>query len=213
MPSTNETSYFQNELLSDRLFDENRMYTYIKTYAVSNHLYQTVKVLPYARELHQGQLRRGKDQVPYIYHPLLVACHALALGLDDDNMISAALLHDVCEDCGVAAEDLPVNEETKAAVALLTKDEDAGDNHETYYAKIAMNPIATIIKLLDRCCNISGMAAGFSQKKMSEYIKETETLVFDLLRKARSEYPMYANQLFLIKYHMISVMEAIKHQI
>ncbi|MBQ2803014.1 MAG: helix-turn-helix domain-containing protein [Lachnospiraceae bacterium] len=84
------------ESLSDRLFNEEKMYTYIKTYATIKHLHQTIKVLPYARELHKGQYRKGKDKVPYIYHPLLIACHALALGLDDDNLISTALLHDVC---------------------------------------------------------------------------------------------------------------------
>ncbi|MDE6924155.1 MAG: helix-turn-helix domain-containing protein [Acetatifactor sp.] len=68
---------FQNSL-SDRLFDEGRMYTYIKTYANVKKLYQTSRVLPYARELHKGQIRKGKDKVPYIYHPLLISCHALA---------------------------------------------------------------------------------------------------------------------------------------
>lgn len=53
---------------------------------------------------------------------MLLACHAIALGLDDDNLVSTALLHDVCEDCDVLAEDLPVNKITKRAVALLTKD-------------------------------------------------------------------------------------------
>ncbi|MDE6054157.1 MAG: helix-turn-helix domain-containing protein, partial [Lachnospiraceae bacterium] len=62
--------------LSDRLFDEGRMYTYIKTYAGVKKLYQTSKVLPYARELHKGQIRKGKDKVPYIYHPLLISCHS-----------------------------------------------------------------------------------------------------------------------------------------
>lgn len=56
---------FQDSL-SDRLFDENRMYTYVKTYAGVKNLYQTSKVLPYARELHKGQVRKGKDKVPYI---------------------------------------------------------------------------------------------------------------------------------------------------
>lgn len=198
------------ESLSDRLFDESRMYTYIKTYANVKGLYQTAKVLPYARELHKGQIRKGHDQVPYIYHPLLIACHALALGLDDDDIISAALLHDVCEDCGVKAEELPVNETTKQAVALLTKDYETEESE--YYRKISENPIATMVKLLDRCNNISGMAAGFSKEKLVEYIKETEKLIYPLLQKAKSEYSMYSNQIFLIKYHMISVIEAIKHQ-
>ena len=200
---------FQDSL-SDRLFNEDRMYTYVKTYASVKNLYQTSKVLPYARELHKGQVRKGKDKVPYIYHPLLIACHALALGLDDDNIVSAALLHDVCEDCGVAVDDLPVNDLTKEAVSLLTKD--SSIDKEQYYQLISQNPIATMVKLLDRCNNVSGMAAGFSKEKLVEYIKETESVVYPLLQKAKSEYPMYSNQVFLIKYHMTSVIEAIKRQ-
>lgn len=200
---------FQDSL-SDRLFNEDRMYTYIKTYASVKNLYQTSKVLPYARELHKGQVRKGKDKVPYIYHPLLIACHALALGLDDDNIVSAALLHDVCEDCGVAVDDLPVNDLTREAVSLLTKD--GSIDKEQYYQLISQNPIATMVKLLDRCNNVSGMAAGFSKEKLVEYIKETESVVYPLLQKAKSEYPMYSNQVFLIKYHMTSVIEAIKRQ-
>ena len=198
------------ESLSDRLFDESRMYTYVKTYASVKGLYQTAKVLPYAREVHKGQIRRGHDHVPYIYHPLLITCHALALGLDDDDMISAALLHDVCEDCGIKVEELPVNEVTKQAVRLLTKDYEMEESE--YYRKISENPIATMVKLLDRCNNISGMAAGFSKEKLVEYIKETEKYIYPLMQKAKSEYSMYSNQIFLIKYHMISVIEAIKHQ-
>lgn len=194
--------------LSDRLFDENKMYTYVKTYASANGMTQTMRVLPYARDLHDGQVRKGKDQIPYIYHPLLVACHALSLGLTDDNLVSAAILHDVCEDCGVALEELPVNEETRAAVALLTKQD--GVPKEVYYQKISENPIATMVKLLDRCNNVSGMAAGFTKERMVKYIKETEDVVYTLLKKAKRQYPMYSNQLFLIKYHMVSVVEAVK---
>ena len=140
----------------------------------------------------------------------MIACHALALGLDDDNIVSAALLHDVCEDCGVTVDELPVNELTKEAVSLLTKVDSI--DKEQYYQRISQNPIATMIKLLDRCNNVSGMAAGFSKEKLVEYIKETESVVYPLLQKAKSEYPMYSNQIFLIKYHMTSVIEAIKRQ-
>ena len=202
------------ENLSDRLFNEERMYTYVKTYALVKQMYQTLKVLPYARELHKGQYRKGKDKVPYIYHPLLLACHAIALGLDDDNLVSVALLHDVCEDCGVLAEDLPVNEVTKNAVALLTKDKTYGvDKEKEYYDNIFGNEIALMVKLLDRCNNVSGMAAAFDTEKLVEYIKETEQWFLPMMQKAKTEYPMYSSQIFLIKYHIVSVMEAIKHQL
>ena len=176
---------FQDSL-SDRLFNEEHMYTYVKVYANVKGMFQTSKVLPYARELHKGQVRKGNDKVPYIYHPLLITCHALALGLDDDDIVSAALLHDICEDCGVKVEDLPVNDVTKEAVRLLTKEE--GVDEEEYYRKISENPIATMVKLLDRCNNISGMAAGFTKERLVEYIRETEKLIYPLFQKAKNEY-------------------------
>lgn len=201
--------------LSDRLFSEEHMYTYVKTYATVKGMLQTARVLPYAKAHHKGQFRRGKDHVPYIYHPLLIACHALALGLDDDDLISAALLHDVCEDCGVEAADLPVSEAARTAVTLLTKAPGKYDDeaYRAYYAGIISNPIATLVKLLDRCNNVSGMTTGFSRGGMARYIMETERYIYPLLEQARSLYPQYANALFLIKYHLTSVVETIKHQL
>ena len=140
----------------------------------------------------------------------MIACHALSLGLDDDNMISTALLHDVCEDCGVAVDELPINDTTKEAVALLTKSKEM--DKEKYYQQISKNPIATMIKLLDRCNNVSGMPTALSKEKLVEYIKETEEFIYPLLQHAKSEYPMYSNQIFLIKYHKTSVIETVKRQ-
>lgn len=213
-----ENVYFDSTVeLSDRLFNEEKMYTYIKTYAAIKRMNQTLRVLPYARELHKDQFRKGKDKVPYIYHPLLISCHALALGLDDDNLISAAILHDVCEDCGVKPEELPVNEETREAVILLTKDSSpegaTPEGKKKYYDGIINNRLAIMVKLLDRCNNISGMAAGFSKEKMARYIRGTEKWIYPLFAKARTLYPEYSNQVFLIKYHITSVVEALKRQL
>lgn len=205
------------EEFSDRLFNEEKMYTYVKTYATIKGMYQTLRVLPYARELHKNQFRKGKDKVPYIYHPLLISCHALALGLDDDDLISAAILHDVCEDCGIAPEELPVNEGTRQVVKLLTRDfspdGETREGKQKYYDGIAGNKLAVMIKLLDRCNNISGMASGFSEEKMIRYIKGTEEWIYPLFHKARTLYPEYSNQVFLIKYHMTSVVETLKRQL
>lgn len=202
-------SVFQDTLM-DRLFDETKMYTHVQSVATTKKLYQSCRVLPYARNLHKGQTRKGKDKVPYIYHPLMVACHALALGLDNDDLISTALLHDVCEDCGVSVDELNVNEATKEAISLLTKPK--GMDNDIYYNEISKNSIATMVKVLDRCNNISGMAAGFTKEKMVKYIRETETYIYPLLDKAKTQYPEYNNQIFVIKYHIKSVVEAIKRQ-
>lgn len=202
-------------MLSDRLFDEKRMYTHVKSYAQALNLFQTLRILPYIREKHEGQFRKGKDKVPYIYHPLLLACHALSLGMKDDDLVSAALLHDVCEDCGVAVEELPVNDETREAVRLLTKNKTLTRASEkglaAYYEEISKNRIASIVKLLDRCNNISGMATAFTEKRMAQYIQETEKYIYPMMENTSNQFPEYANQIFLIKYHMTSVIEAIRH--
>ena len=205
------------KMLSDRLFDEKRMYTHVKSYAQALDMFQTLRILPYIREKHEGQFRKGKDKVPYINHPLLLACHALSLGMKDDNLVSAALLHDVCEDCDVPVEELPVNDETREAVRLLTKNKDVTSSSEAglkaYYEEISKNRIASIVKLLDRCNNISGMAAAFTEKRMAQYIRETEKYIYPMMETTSNQFPEYANQIFLIKYHMTSVIEAIRHDL
>ena len=203
--------------LSDRLFSEARMITYVGAYCNAKGLYQTKRALAFAREKHNGQYRKpghSDERIPYIYHPLLLTCHALALGLEDDDLLSACLLHDVCEDCGVEISELPVNDATREAVRLRTKPENFGKTdpeYRTYYEGIAGNRIALIVKLLDRCNNISSMATSFTDEHMAEYIKETQEYIHPLMKRARDEYPEYSNQLFLIRYHMNSVLETVRH--
>lgn len=194
--------------LSECYIQEEKLYSYIESCARKNGLAQTQRVLPFAREQHAGQMRKGERKIPYIYHPLMVAYHAIALGMDDDDLVSTAILHDVCEDCGVAPADLPVNEETKAAVALLTKSEDK--SNAQYYGAISSNRIATIVKILDRCNNVSDMAKGFSNEKIKSYIECTQKYVYPLFQTAKENYPEYGSALFLLEYHIVSVVTSVK---
>ena len=61
--------------LSDRLFSEVRMATYVGAYCNAKGLYQTKRALEFAKEKHNGQYRKAghsDERVPYIYHPLLL---------------------------------------------------------------------------------------------------------------------------------------------
>lgn len=61
------------------------------------------------KEMHNGQMRKSMvAAVPYRAHPLTLACHALAMGIVEDDVISGLLLHDVLEDTCAAEKDLPV---------------------------------------------------------------------------------------------------------
>lgn len=197
---------FEDPLVNGYMSEE-CLYTFLEQYAEEHELPQTKRALPFAKEKHEGQTRKG-EIIPYIYHPLLVAYHAISLGLDEDEIIAAAILHDVCEDCGVAIMDLPVEDTTKEAVKLLTKTKDKSPDN--YYVDIAKNQIATMVKILDRINNVSDMAKEFSKEKLKRYIADTEKHVYPLFQAAKDNYPKYANQVFLMEYHMVSVVSSVK---
>lgn len=201
-------------MVAERLFDEREMYTLLERVAAERGFVQTARALPFAWQMHDGQTRKGSGGVPYVNHPLTVACHALALGWAEDALLAAALLHDVCEDCGVMLEELPVGDEAREAVRLLTKGRHPGLTlHEAavrYYQELRSSRIAVQVKLLDRCCNVSTMAGGFTRTRMGSYVTETEEHVLPLLGYLREVWPEHAPAAFLLEYHMKSVMESIR---
>lgn len=210
------------ETIRSKIFSEDRMYTMIKSVAGAGGFEETMRALPYMRMMHAGQYRKALDdsKVPYIYHPLTMACHALALGLREDNLLAAILLHDVMEDCGASALDLPVSDAVRETVVAVTKTKAVktregespiqNEGLDSYYRGIEKSRDAMTVKVLDRCHNISNMATGFSKKRMAEYIEETEIYILPMLDKLRHDYPEFYNPAFLIKYQMLSVMESLK---
>ncbi len=198
--------------MGNPVFNAEKMYTYIKGYASGRGMSQTLKALSFAREKHSGQLRKSGD--PYIIHPLTMACNALSIGINDDATIATILLHDVCEDCGVSLSELPVDDTVKRAVELLTFSVMNGETKEIaknrYYNMLLTSREATIAKLVDRCHNVSSMAGTFSIEKLKAYIEETHQYVLPLLRKAKQKMPDESDALFILKYHMVSVIDSIE---
>lgn len=84
-----------------------------------------------ARLAHAGQLRRGSDGHPYIEHPVAVA-ELLATCEYDDEILAAALLHDVVEKSEVAMAQLRERFGDRVAdmVEALTEDETIEDYTE-----------------------------------------------------------------------------------
>lgn len=74
------------------------------------------KAVHLARKYHEGQFRKSGD--PYIIHPLLVAAITAFIG-GDDEMVTAALLHDVVEDTPCQTEE--IEREFSAPVARLVE--------------------------------------------------------------------------------------------
>jgi (p)ppGpp synthase/HD superfamily hydrolase len=77
-----------------------------------------------ARKAHAGQIRNGSGGRPYIDHPVAVA-ESLAEHLTGEEVLAAALLHDVVEDSELEVEDLRgrFGERVGEIVDVLTDDE------------------------------------------------------------------------------------------
>lgn len=195
--------------------DVDKMYTYLRGYLVGADMKEALRALQFARQKHTGQER--KDGIPYIVHPLSMACYAVALGLRDENIISTILLHDVVEDCGIPAECLPVNNVVRFAVKhmTITKFDTDVDKIETkcrYFNELLDSKEALICKALDRYNNLSDMPKSFSTDAMAKNVAETEVLLLPILKKAKEHYAELADILFILRTNISTLNEAIKYQ-
>ena len=197
------------------IFNWEHMKTHVKTTARNLGMYETLRALDFAAEAHGGQKRKNSE-VPYIYHPLNVACHALAMNITDDEIIAACLLHDVVEDCGKRVDDLPVNDEVKRLVLLVshekTTPENRGKAMKAYFDAIAKDPKASLIKCLDRCNNLTTISWGLGREKQYRMLAETEKYFPTLLSVIKAD-PRYNNASWLLQYQMESMLDIYKRMI
>lgn len=172
---------------------------YIRGIATASGFFNTIKASNIATELHKDQTRLNGE--PYINHPTEVTLLLIDLGILDDITLATAMLHDTIEDCGITKEQLidkyGISPEIPNNVELLSKYD--GLSLDQYFEQIKSNPVCTLVKITDRCHNISTMIDGFSAEKMEEYIIETEKYIFPLCEHARYSFPEYSNQVAVMK--------------
>lgn len=183
---------------------------YIKAYSKAKGWLEVNKALNAAIILHGDQKRKtGED---YIIHPIRLACHLIALGVESEKTIATALLHDCLEDCSTNKYELHtkygISEEICEMVDLLTKKK--GMTTEYYYDRMKGQVEVILVKAVDRCHNVSTMGGVFSTEKIREYIQETQEYVYPLCRYGKNYYPEYSDVIYSIKYHISSICETLK---
>lgn len=183
---------------------------YLKGFAKGNKYWDMLKAIQIAIELHEGQKRKlGGD---YIEHPMRVTSELVALGLHDETLLISAILHDIIEDCNTSRHDLVLgygfSHDVANIVSLLSKTK--GLDTCVYYEGMKQDARAILIKVSDRCHNISTMIDAFSIEKMIAYVEETETHVIPLCKYGINHYPEYSDALFVMKNHIESVLSCIK---
>ena len=180
----------------------------LKEKVTAEGLTNTIKALDYIQEVHEGQKLFDKN-ISYIYHPLTMACHCLALNITDDVMIATCLLKGAIEDHHRTYDELPVDEETKALLRLVVREKfDRNDDKAVlaYFNRVASNPKAALIKCIDRCNKLSSMYRQREKEETEYYEKETRRYIVLLLMLLK-DIPEYKKAAWLIKYQIESCLD------
>lgn len=113
---------------------------------------------------HEGQFRRGGEGVPYIVHPLHVCVMLARFGYGEDVLV-AALLHDVVEDCDAWTQErveVEFGSHVASVVAEVTEQKaDTWAQRKRHgVAKVArLSEDAVAVKAMDVLHNISSLIA------------------------------------------------------
>lgn len=122
-----------------------------------------------AREAHAGQIRNGSGGMPYIEHPITVAAR-----LDEhdyrDEVLAAALLHDVVEDSETTLDELRelFGDEVAGLVGALTDDESIESYRERkaeHRERVAAaEPEALAIYGADKLTNVVTLSDAYARE-------------------------------------------------
>ena len=172
------------------------MKAYSKNHKVGNK-YGIKRAYEFAEKKHAGQTRGSGE--PYIKHPLRVARLAAEWGSESD-VIMAALLHDVAEDCGVPLSEIRELfgsnvEEIVDTVTALSDKEFA--NHTLTKAQkdllsdaklqSRMNSEALLVKIADRIDNLNTLS-GVKPEKRVPKAEHTKEIIIPMARLAKADH-------------------------
>ena len=133
----------------------------------------------FAAQRHRDQRRKDREASPYINHPVALAqLLAVDVGIDDPDVLIAAILHDTVEDTETTLDELRERfGETVAGIVAEVTDDKALPKHRRKALQVEhaphKSPGAALVKLADKICNLRDIAnsppADWSLQRRREY--------------------------------------------
>lgn len=128
--------------------------------------------------------------------------------------ITTVFLHDVVEDYPVKISEIETlfGGDIAAAVNRISKVvEQHKKPSEDYFNDLALCPIASVAKGIDRIHNHQTMRKAFKPSKQIDYLGETEDDILPMLKLARRRFPEQEPAYENIKHMLITQMELYAH--
>ena len=183
--------------------------TALKYFLIGRGYHLALKALGFVERYNVGLRKDGKT--PGLHHEVQIALSVSQVKdvSEEELCIVVSLLHDVQEDHQIPSEDIEreFGKVVREAVWKLTK-KYAGTikNKKDYIEAIALCPIASIVKGLDRVNNLQSMIEVFTIEKITDYTNEADNIFLPMLKKAGKLFPEQQ-----AAYHAIS--QQMKHAI
>jgi guanosine-3',5'-bis(diphosphate) 3'-pyrophosphohydrolase len=140
-----------------------------------------IRAIAFAAEKHSKQRRKDADASPYINHPIALAdVLANEGGIENPEVLCAAVLHDTLEDTETTAAELEAlfGHEVTTIVLEVTDDKSL-EKHVRKQRQIEhaphVSPKARLVKLADKICNLRDIIAS----PPAEWSAERKQAYFD----------------------------------
>jgi guanosine-3',5'-bis(diphosphate) 3'-pyrophosphohydrolase len=148
---------------------------------------RVIAAAQFAAFKHREQRRKGADKSPYINHPLALAgTLAVDAGVEDVEVVMAAILHDTIEDTKTTQAELEQHfGRTVASVVAEVTDEKGQSKRLRKYLQVTHAPglseRAKLVKLADKISNLRDIIArppaGWDMKRKQEYFDWAKRVV------------------------------------
>jgi (p)ppGpp synthase/HD superfamily hydrolase len=139
-----------------------------------------LEALDFAAQRHSAQRRKGPDAAPYVNHLIEVAMLVSSVGgVQDVDVLIAAVLHDVLEDTPTSASEVEdrFGPRVRSLVEALSDDKSLPRQRRraiTLEELPDMEAQVKVIKLADLSSNIKLLPADWSEQRKLEYLEWSE---------------------------------------
>jgi len=182
-------------LLENMEHHHQKQLVYMRGFLDGRAWYKAWAAMELARSLEEGYRKDGCT--PKFHHQLQVARLVATLLphlIYPEETLAAAFLHDLREDHPKEINAAALIEQFGPLVAdavwtLSKKSGGMVKDYDTYFAELAKCPVASIVKLADRCHNLHTMQGVFGPEKQRTYAEEIDTWFFPMIKRARHNFP------------------------
>lgn len=164
----------------------------IRYWMLGRNYFQACEAMEFAAAWHTGT---RKDGSPEFSHQVWQAHYLRSIAtslIDPEACLTVCFLHDVVEDHPVRLADIEAafGPAIAASVGRISKVvEGVRKDSPAYFQGMALDPVASICKGVDRIHNHASMIGVFHQAKQISYMDETEIDILPMLKSARRRFP------------------------